>query len=60
MQGKSDPVSARVQKETFARVQKETVSKRVVSEDFRPGIEGWFWGFCDRPELSERMIDEGD
>ena len=26
----------------------------------RPGVEGWFGWFWDGPELSERMINEGD
>ena len=42
------------------RIQKETDLQGVFSEDFGPGVEGWFWWLSDRPELSERMMDEGD
>src|ERR1019366_8897376 len=53
-------LSAGVQKEISARVQKETVLQGVVSEDFRPDVE-WMCGWLrDGPELSERVVDEGD
>ena len=32
----------------------------VISEDFGPAVEGRAWGLRDRPELSERVMDEGD
>ena len=53
-------MSAGVQKETSARVQKETDSERVFSEDFRPSVERWFWRLGDHPEVSVRVMDERD
>src|SRR5471030_3134966 len=53
-------MSAGVQKETSVRIQKETDLQRVFSEDFRPGVEWWFWWLSDHPEVSERVMDEGD
>ena len=60
MQGLKICVSAGVQKETSARVQKETDSERVFSEDFGPGVEGWYWRLSDGPELVPGVMDEGD
>jgi hypothetical protein len=45
-------LSAGVQEEISARVQKETFSKRVISEDFRPGILGWERRLGHGPELA--------
>jgi hypothetical protein len=53
-------VSAGVQKEISARVQKETVLQGVISEDFRPSVERRCWGLGDSPELAQRMMDEGN
>ena len=53
-------MSAGVQKENSARVQKETVLQGVISEDFRPEVERRRWGLGDRPELAPGMMDEGD
>jgi len=53
-------VSARVQKETSARNQKETDLEGVFSEDFGPDVEGWFWRMCNGPEVAQGVMDEGD
>jgi hypothetical protein len=53
----SNILSAGVQKEISARVQKETVLQGVISEDFRPVIERRQWWLGDRPELSEGVVD---
>ena len=53
-------LSARVQKETSARNQKETDLEGVFSEDFRPDVEGWFWRMCNGPEVAQGVMDEGD
>lgn len=39
---------------------KGDISKRVTSQDFRPGILRWRWrlGYC--PEPSQWMMDQGD
>ena len=37
------------------RIQKETDLQRVFSEDFWPGVGGWFWWLRERPEVSARM-----
>jgi hypothetical protein len=50
-------LSAGVQKENFVRVQKETSSKRVICQDFRPVILRWKRGLCDGPELG--VADDG-
>jgi hypothetical protein len=42
-----------------ARVQKETVSKGVISEDFGPVVERRGWGLSDGPELAQGMMDKG-
>ena len=34
--------------------------ERVFSEDFGPVVEGRTWWLGDRPELSERMMNQGD
>lgn len=60
MQFKTSQLSAGVQKEISARVQKETASQGVFSEDFRPDVEGWRRGLGDGPELSERVMDQSD
>ena len=53
-------MSARVQKENVARVQKETDLQGVISEDFGPDVEGRCWVLGDSPELAPGMMDEGD
>ena len=53
-------MSAGVQKEISARVQKETDLEGVFSEDFGPDVEGWFWWLGDDPKLAEGVMDEGD
>jgi hypothetical protein len=53
-------VSAGVQKEICAGVQKETVLQGVISGDFRPDVERRCWGLGDCPELAPGMMDEGD
>jgi len=53
-------LSAGVQKEINARVQKETILQRVISEDFWPVVERRYRGLSYGPELTEGMMDEGD
>ena len=60
LQQKSVFLSARVQKETSARNQKETDLEGVFSEDFGPDVEGWFWRMCNGPEVAQGVMDEGD
>jgi hypothetical protein len=48
-----------VQKENSAGVQKETLSQKVISQDFRPVVLGWKRRLCPGPELAERMMDQG-
>jgi hypothetical protein len=45
-------LSAGVQKENTAGVQKEKILERVISQDFGPVVERWAWGLCDCPELA--------
>jgi hypothetical protein len=56
MQQKTLSLSAGVQKEISARVQKETILQGVISEDFGPDVERWHWGLSDSPELSEGVL----
>ncbi len=44
----------------FERSQKETRLEGIITEDFGPGVERRGWGLRDGPELSERVMDEGD
>ena len=53
-------MSAGVQKEISVRVQKETGLERVFSEDFGPDVKRRSWGLGDRPEVSERVVDQTD
>jgi hypothetical protein len=59
-QAESVCLSAGVQKEISAGVQKETVLQGVISEDIWPDVERWRWGLSDGPELSKRVVDDGD
>jgi len=59
-QDKNADMSAGVQKEISARVQKETVLEREISKDLGPVVERRCWGLGDRPELAPGMMDEGD
>ena len=36
------------------------ISEGVFSEDFGPGVAGRAWGLEDHPELSERVMNQGD
>ena len=60
LQEKGQIVSAGVQKGISVRVQKGTGLERVFSEDFGPAVERSRWGLGDRPELSERVVDQSD
>jgi hypothetical protein len=53
-------LSAGVQKETSARIQKETDLEGIFSEDFRPGVEGWFWRLSNGPEVTPGVMDNGN
>jgi hypothetical protein len=53
-------LSAGVQKEICARVQKETILQGIISEDFGPSVEGRCRSLGDRPELAQGMMDERD